>query len=389
LTSDDNLLRPLAVADEEFQANFDRIAEMQHARIVANKALVDKAIKAQLIRNESVKDVGFREGQWVLVRAEARNKFEGRWYGPYRIDKKMPLGTYRLTDPQGNVVKTLINGQRLVTAHVTDENINRLWNSSKVQGALRKRDIKLMAPSPEVAALFEKENEDTMGYDELASIPKKEWKELLKRSGERSLQVREGGNLSLPDATHLKALEEGLTEGLGETTILKPMARTDHEARNEAQQTVMESQSTREIEETHNRQTKTLAEETPLLDQGKQDTSGLEHEELHPITPMDEDSSPVIVEDEVNEEEDRPDISVASQMDEDSSPVTVRDEMNEEEDRPDISATQEDSEAPPLASTASRMPSWKREVAASLAERQRVETPYRLRERPTKKQYPY
>jgi hypothetical protein len=267
LTSDDNLLRPLAVTDEEFQANFDRITEMQHARIVANKALVDKAIKAQLIRNESVKDVGFREGQWVLVRAEARNKFEGRWYGPYRIDRKMLLGTYRLTDPQGNIVKTLINGQRLVTACVTDENINRLWNSSKVQGALRKRDIKLMAPSPEVAVLFEKENEDTMGYDELASIPKKEWKELQKRSGERSLQVGEGGNPSLPDVIHLKALEEGLKEGLAEETHnLESMARTDHEARNEAQQTVMESQSTREIEETHNRQTKTLKEETPLLD---------------------------------------------------------------------------------------------------------------------------
>jgi hypothetical protein len=117
---------------------------------------------------------------------------------------------------------------------------------------------------------------------------------------------------------------------------------------------------------------------------------------------MDEDSSPVIVKDEVNEEEDRPDIRVkdasgleheklhlVTPMDGDSSPVTVEDEMNEEEDRPDISVAQEDSEAPPLASTASRMPSWKREVAASLAERQRVETPYRLRERPAKKQYSY
>jgi len=99
---------------------------MQHARIIANKALVDKAIKTQMIRNKLVKNIGFREKQWVLVRAEARNKFEGCWYGPYRIDRKMPLGTYRLTDPQGNVVKTLINGQRLITAHVTDENINRL-----------------------------------------------------------------------------------------------------------------------------------------------------------------------------------------------------------------------------------------------------------------------
>ena len=164
-------------------------------------------------------------------------------------------------------MKTLINGQRLVTAYVTDENIKRLWNSSKVQGALRKRDIKLMAPLPEVAALFEKESEDTMGYDELASIPKKEWKELLKRSRECSLQVGEGGNLSLPDATHLKALEEGLRESLMKETLnLELMARTDYETRNEAQQTVIESQSTREIEETHNEETKTLEEETLLLD---------------------------------------------------------------------------------------------------------------------------
>ena len=46
--------------------------------------LVEKAEKAKLIPNELVTSTctSFREDQWVLVRGESRNKFEGRWYGP-------------------------------------------------------------------------------------------------------------------------------------------------------------------------------------------------------------------------------------------------------------------------------------------------------------------
>ena len=219
LPSDDNRLRPLTYTGDEMQANLDRIEKMQHARMVANRKLVEKAIRARQLREDSVKLASFRNGDWVLVRAENRQKFEGRWFGPYRVVEANILGTYRLQDPSGQIVTTLINGQRLVPAHIQGDDIKAFWNSSKIQGALRKRKITLNESSAEVAEIFKKENADTPSYDELASIPAKEWKKLMeKRSGERLVQVGEGtdSDVSLPTAADLAALEQGIAEGLAE-----------------------------------------------------------------------------------------------------------------------------------------------------------------------------
>ena len=176
LPTDDNDPRPLELTKDDWNLLIARIRSMQHARLVANRRLVERAIEAQKIPKQPVRPTSFMEGDWVLVRAEARNKFEGRWFGPYRVVKAFPLGTYRLSDPKGNIVTTLINGQRLISARVNDQTRTTLWNSSQVQGALRRRGIALDESSPEVAALFHKESQDTMSYDELASIPEAEWK---------------------------------------------------------------------------------------------------------------------------------------------------------------------------------------------------------------------
>ena len=237
IPSDENLIRPLEVTKEELDYESLRIENLQHARMIANQRLVEKAIKAQKMREENVKISSFSESDWVLVRAEARNKFEGRWYGPYRVEKTMPLGTYLLADPKGDIVPTLINGQRLVSARVTDKTIKRLWNSSKIQGSLRRRNIQLDESSPEIVELFERESRDTPSYDELASIPKAEWEKLLKerqkRSGDRLEQVEEG-NASTPSrslADEERDLEEGLTEGLVETPTLTPEEEPEYGAR--------------------------------------------------------------------------------------------------------------------------------------------------------------
>ena len=75
-------------------------------------------------------------------------------------------------------MKLLINGQRLIRAYVTDETQHLLWNSSKIQGRLRNQNILLERPSPEVAELFDQEEANTPTYDELASIPENEWKNI-------------------------------------------------------------------------------------------------------------------------------------------------------------------------------------------------------------------
>ena len=54
LPSDDNRLRPLKADGDMLQARLDDIEKMQHARMIANERLVDKAIKTQQIRNQVI-----------------------------------------------------------------------------------------------------------------------------------------------------------------------------------------------------------------------------------------------------------------------------------------------------------------------------------------------
>jgi hypothetical protein len=356
LPSDSNELRPLEYFGDALQNNLERIEKMQHARMVANRKLVEKAIKARQLREDSVKLASFRKGDWVLVRAENRQKFEGRWFGPYKVLEANILGTYRLQDPSGNVVSTLINGQRLVPAHVQGEDIKGLWNSSKIQGALRKRNITLEESSPEVAELFEKENADTPSYDELASIPAREWKRLTEeRSGERSGQVGEGsnGNASLPTARDLQALEQGIREGLVEGPTVGDIL----------QDTVEPTVPVRMVNEPF---------VTPRDEEGSL-------EELRPSPMAEEDPEPMDILGDTIEV-----IRPRTTTDVEIPEVTTKSDLPSDTSAPDA---MEDVVATPQASKATRIPSWEREVAASTAERDRTPTSYGLRAKPAKKSF--
>ena len=186
LPTDDNDPRQLDIS-EDWETTLQRIEVLHHARMQANRRLIDRAIAAGKVRKELVKESSLSIDQWVLVRAEERNKFEGRWFGPYRVVKTMPLGTYRLADPKGNELRTLINGQRLIPARLRGDRVETLWNSSKIQGRLRKHVVQIDAATPEVAELFEKEQNNTPSYDELATIPP----DPGKRPGVRLDQVEE------------------------------------------------------------------------------------------------------------------------------------------------------------------------------------------------------
>jgi hypothetical protein len=362
LPSDNRQLRPLTYDGEMLQASLDRIEKMQHARMNANKKLVDKAIKAKQVRNQLVKEVGFREDQWVLVRAESRNKFEGRWFGPYRIAKKMILGTYLLADPEGNVVANLINGQRLVTANIPDGKVvSKLWNSSKIQGALRRRKIDLTSPSPEVTELFAQENADTPNYDELASIPAKEWMKMMEnRKGDGSSQVGKGNrDPAEPTVEDLDALQAGIREGLREGPAVGDVSQDTAAA--------VEVDGPQTVVDLADRPQTVVVPRREELSPWKADAMDLQEG----ITPRDSlmemDSDQEMLDTTMNDPILEP--NAESEPDQGTMEVDPTEEIVE----------------PHTAPKATRVPSWKRELTASTQERERVDSPYGLRQRPSKR----
>jgi hypothetical protein len=329
LPSDPNTIRPMKVDPEEYNtAVTERIEKMRHARQIANETLVSRAIAAKKLRSLKVKVSGFKEGDWVLVRAEARHKFEGRWYGPYRVVKALTLGTYQLADPSGNIVTTLINGQRLISARVTDQTQKQLWNDSRMQWSLRKRGMELEKSSPEVAALFEEQNQVEMTYDELSAVPAAEWKKLeaekrkvAERYGERLLEMGEELELSPEDIRNLgQRIEEALIESNRATTKIA------------------------------------LAQPTETTERGTYPSE------------VPRDALPLVTEAII-------------------TPSALPELMEVEQEIESMEVDPPEDQVPlpyPLIPKGTKRPYWQREVAASTADRDRVETRYGLREKPRK-----
>jgi hypothetical protein len=88
-------------------------------------------------------------GEWVLVRHEDPQKFESKWFGPYQVVEKMLLGTYRLHDPNGVELGSLVHGNRLIKANISSaDKLRRLWAAPAFKDQLRRRNINAeVAPS--------------------------------------------------------------------------------------------------------------------------------------------------------------------------------------------------------------------------------------------------
>jgi hypothetical protein len=356
LTTDDNKLRPIEVSEDDFSRLLARIEKMEHARMTANKRLVERAIKANKIRQELVKGSSFKEGEYVLVRAEARNKFEGRWFGPYRIKKAMTLGTYKLEDPQGAEVRTLINGQRLIHARVNDESRKKLWNSSKIQGILRRKGLDLDKSSREVEALFSKEADDIVSYNELATTKESEWLR-LEQSGDVLRQVGEEPSNDQAQQQVDAAIHEAEQMDMEEDLSVPPFSTEpiDLETIPNSSQTEIEQVQT--VPDTVNEFLPMETGDDPEI----METPPQEEPQIPPPPPLDEE------------------------LPEDSQTITV--EIPPQE-------SPSPSQEPPLLETSyisaakrQRTSTWKRDRETAVRERERTSTQYELRHRPAKRPY--
>ncbi|OQD73316.1 hypothetical protein PENANT_c212G08917, partial [Penicillium antarcticum] len=166
----------------------EQLRSLTHARSKANELLLNRAINTKRIKDDLVTKTSFEKDDWVLIRNESKQKFESRWFGPYQVLKAHPLGTYALAEPNGRVLKNLINGSRLFGAKV--DNPTTLWTSSAARKALRRVGLSVSRPE-EVRAIVEQDEPPIPTYAELSTITREEW-DAIERSGVRSVKVGEG-----------------------------------------------------------------------------------------------------------------------------------------------------------------------------------------------------
>jgi hypothetical protein len=146
LLGDRNIALPV---DSETGSSEERLELLQSARKEAAMATYEQAFKDKNSQDDRVILHKLDEGEWVLVRHENPQKFKAKWFGPYQVVQKMLLGTYRLQDPNGRELASVVHGNRLIRANMqTADELRDLWASPRVKDQLRKRNRNLeLVPS--------------------------------------------------------------------------------------------------------------------------------------------------------------------------------------------------------------------------------------------------
>jgi hypothetical protein len=97
----------------------ESLLQHRQAAIVRSKAIAEQN---RLRFNETVEHDPLEIGDWVLVRNNGKKKFEFGWFGPYRVSRVTPLGTYQLVSPDGETKQDLVHRMRLKRATIDPDN---------------------------------------------------------------------------------------------------------------------------------------------------------------------------------------------------------------------------------------------------------------------------
>jgi transposase InsO family protein len=154
-----------------------RLLNVRTSRQEHYKELVRRAARLKLVPDtivwseDSLPAIQFPVNSYVLLENRHKTKFKENWFGPYRVVKAHPLGTYALQGPDGRVFRNLVHGNRLRKAFVQDEkSVKKFWASSDAfaasQGIRKEQDLH---------DLFQEEN---AGFRDLATMSAKEWQDI-------------------------------------------------------------------------------------------------------------------------------------------------------------------------------------------------------------------
>ena len=93
--------------------------------------------KAKEYYDRRVTEDPLKVDEWVLLRNGKKKKFEFPWFGPFKVIRATPLGTYQLREPSGQIKEDLVHRGRLIRCHVDPLRPPRtFWNPDFVRRKL-------------------------------------------------------------------------------------------------------------------------------------------------------------------------------------------------------------------------------------------------------------
>ena len=131
LPMDENGITPLTDNVRE-----DKLPLFETLRMEALRNTEERALKNKQAWDAAITPIQYKPDDYVLVRAENQLKWQGKWFGPYRVRRAMPLNTYELETPQKKKLELLVGGDRLKQARV-EGRVTRGWRMPKGPGRKR------------------------------------------------------------------------------------------------------------------------------------------------------------------------------------------------------------------------------------------------------------
>jgi hypothetical protein len=153
----------------------EHIRVVQSARQAAAAATHNHAVQSRDRLSELTTPHNLEAGDWVLVRHEKPHKFESKWFGPYKVIQKMLLGTYRLQDPNGIILKAFVHGNLLLRANMqTTDELKQLWAAPNVRNTLRRqnKNFEIVLGEPDATDVLDRflQEVDYEGANEPVSV---------------------------------------------------------------------------------------------------------------------------------------------------------------------------------------------------------------------------
>jgi transposase InsO family protein len=120
--------------EDNYEIRARLLEQLGQDRAAAIARSKESADKAKLRYDKLVKENPLHVGEWVLLRREAKLKFQSKWLGPFEVIESHPSGIYKLRTPEGVEKDDWVHRDRLKRAIIDPENPpERFWTDETLE----------------------------------------------------------------------------------------------------------------------------------------------------------------------------------------------------------------------------------------------------------------